>query len=318
MDADDRRLFETGLRQAAATNTARDLDLDLNDLGWRDALASSPGAATAALFAVLGETNTSSSALDDVVLSALGVEPAPATAVVLPALGRTAVPGRIDGGRLTVDGVATRRIVGTTVVVLVADTGSQDVLVRMHSDDVDVRPVTGMDPDGGWVRVLADVPAETRSSTPSSWSPAVSAGQLALAQELVGTARAMLQLARDHAVARIQFGRPIGSFQAVRHRLAESLVAVEGADAVVAAGWEQPNPVTAALAKAVAGRATQDTARHAQQVLAGMGFTTEHPFHRYLRRALVLDQLLGDGRRLSAQIGAEALRTRQLPAMLTL
>src|SRR5207245_4705497 len=110
-----------------------------------------------------------------------------------------------------------------------------------------------------------------------------------LAHELVGASRTMLQLARDHAVDRVQFGRPIASFQAVRHRLADSLVAIEAADAATGAWWEAPSPVAAQLAKAVAGRSARIVTRHAQQVLAGMGFTQEHPFHRYLRRVLGLD-----------------------------
>ena len=118
-------------------------------------------------------------------------------------------------------------------------------------------------------------------------------GQLALGHELVGLARAMLELARRHALDRVQFGRPIGSFQAVRHRLAESLVALEAADGLLSAAWEDPSPVTAAMAKGLAGRSARTVARHAQQVLAGIGFTAEHPLHRYVRRTIVLDQLLG-------------------------
>ena len=58
------------------------------------------------------------------------------------------------------------------------------------------------------------------------------------AHELVGASRTMLELAREHALERVQFGRPISSFQAVRHRLAETLVAIETADAVLAAAWD--------------------------------------------------------------------------------
>ena len=59
-------------------------------------------------------------------------------------------------------------------------------------------------------------------------------------------------------------------------------------------------------------------ARHCQQVLAGIGFTTEHPFHRYFRRAIVLDQLLGAGSLLTAELGTEVLRSRTLPPLLPL
>ena len=145
------------------------------------------------------------------------------------------------------------------------------------------------------------------------WTTGVAAAQHALAHELVGTSHAMLRLAREHAVERVQFGRPIASFQAVRHRLAEALVAVEAAQAAADAAWDDAELTGPMLAKAVAGRSARIVARHAQQVLAGMGFTTEHPLHRHVRRALVLDGLFGSSRTLTRDIGDAALRTRQLP-----
>jgi len=129
---------------------------------------------------------------------------------------------------------------------------------------------------------------------------------------------AALELARLHALERIQFGRPIASFQAVRHRLAEALVSLEAASALATAAWEEPNPGTAALAKGLAGRSARTVVRHAQQVLAGIGFTLEHPLHRYVRRTMLLDQLLGAGAALTRQSGADLLATGALPATLPL
>jgi alkylation response protein AidB-like acyl-CoA dehydrogenase len=128
----------------------------------------------------------------------------------------------------------------------------------------------------------------------------------------------MLQLARDHARERIQFGRPIAAFQAVRHRLAESLVAIEAAEAALGAAWDIGSPLDAALAKAIAGRSARTVALHGQQVLAGIGFTAEHAFHPYVRRTLMLDGLLGDVRSLTRDLGEELLRTRRLPSILPL
>ena len=90
------------------------------------------------------------------------------------------------------------------------------------------------------------------------------------------------------------------------------------AEAAVDAGWEEPTPYTAAMAKAIAGRSSRTVARHAQQVLAGMGFTAEHAFHHYLRRVLVLDQLLGSATELSTELGQAAIKDRKIPAMLAL
>ena len=128
----------------------------------------------------------------------------------------------------------------------------------------------------------------------------------------------MLRLAREHALEREQFGRPIAQFQAVRHRLAETYVALEAADAAVVSAWDAPGPLTAMLAKSLAGRGATIAARHCQQVLAGIGFTSEHALHRYVKRALVLDGLLGSSSRLPQELGATLLATRQLPRLLDL
>ena len=147
--------------------------------------------------------------------------------------------------------------------------------------------------------------------------PAVSPwARIALGYEMAGASRRMIELARDHALGRVQFGRPISQFQAVRHRLAEAQVALEGATALLeAAGHE---PALAPIAKATAGRAARTTARHCQQVLAGIGFTADHPFHRYFRRVMALEQLLGSTRSLTRELGVQVLDRRQLPPLLSL
>lgn len=127
------------------------------------------------------------------------------------------------------------------------------------------------------------------------------AGRRALAWWLVGSSRAMLELARRHALDRVQFGRPIASFQAVRHKLAETLVAIEGAEATLAAATDD---FGALLAKAAAGQAAFIAARHCQQVMGGIGFTAEHDLHRHIKRVMVLDGLLGSSRELTRQAGA--------------
>jgi hypothetical protein len=131
----------------------------------------------------------------------------------------------------------------------------------------------------------------------------------ALGWWLVGSARAMLTLARQHALDRVQFGRPIAGFQAVRHRLAETLVAIEGAEATLSLPGEDNPDLTALLAKAAAGKAALTAAKHCQQVLGGIGFTAEHDLHHHVERALVLDGLLGSSRELTRKAGA-GLRAR--------
>ncbi len=135
------------------------------------------------------------------------------------------------------------------------------------------------------------------------YSVPLAAGRHALGWWLVGASRAMLSLARRHALDRVQFGKPVASFQAIRHRLAETLVAVEGAEATLgaAAGSDE---LSCLLAKAAAGQAALIAARHCQQVLGGIGFTAEHELHRHIKRTLVLDSLLGSSRELTREAGA--------------
>ena len=137
----------------------------------------------------------------------------------------------------------------------------------------------------------------------------VAEARIAVGWWLVGASRAMLALARQHALDRVQFGRPIASFQAIRHRLAETLVAIEGAEATLGLpGTESPD-LTALLAKAAAGKAALTAAKHCQQVLGGIGFTEEHDLQHHVKRVLVLDGLLGSSRELTRKAGA-GLRAR--------
>jgi hypothetical protein len=134
----------------------------------------------------------------------------------------------------------------------------------------------------------------------------LAAGRRALGWWLVGSSRAMLALARQHALDRVQFGHHISSFQAIRHRLAETLVAIEGAEATLLTTedvTDDPDGLACLLAKAAAGQAALTTAKHCQQVLGGIGFTAEHMLHRHVKRTLVLDSLLGSARELTLEAG---------------
>jgi alkylation response protein AidB-like acyl-CoA dehydrogenase len=215
-----------------------------------------------------------------------------------------------------VRGIGTKAVARADSTVVVAEADGGPVAFTVKASSLELRSVRGLDPALGIVEVTGDL--EAVAGRPVDWEAAVSVGQLAVGHELVGLARAMLELARQHALDRVQFGRPISSFQAIRHRLAESLVAVEAADGLLAAAWDDPTPVTAAMAKAMAGRSARAVARHAQQVLAGIGFTTEHPFHRYVRRTIVLDQLLGASSVLTRQLGEDVLARATLPPTLPL
>lgn len=317
MDGQDLELFERSLRHATETNTGAALDAALHELGWQDALAIDARAAVSLLFELQGTANVTSSALDHVIASALGQQVAATTGVVLPAVSRLDAPGELDGERLTVRGVATSAVTQWESALVVARDGENHVAVVVDTASLTLRPVQGVDPSLGLVEVTGEVsPIGTTGA--ADWRAATALGQLAVGHELIGASRRMLGLAREHALDRVQFGVPIASFQAVRHRLAETLVAIEMADAVLDAAWLDHSPQTAAMAKAVAGRSARTTARHCQQVLAGIGFTTEHDLHRYVRRVLVLEQVLGATKSLTKELGNDVLRSRQLPALLPL
>ena len=121
-------------------------------------------------------------------------------------------------------------------------------------------------------------------------------------------ARATLTLARQHALDRVQFGKPIVSFQAVRHRLTATLVAGTKAPSDAQSAGEDNPDLTALLAKAAAGKAALPRP-NSQQVLGGIGFTAEHDLHDHVKRALVLDGLLGSSRELTRRAGV-GLRAR--------
>jgi alkylation response protein AidB-like acyl-CoA dehydrogenase len=91
--------------------------------------------------------------------------------------------------------------------------------------------------------------------------------------------------------------------------LAETLVALEGAEATLVAAAMEPDDLSFLLAKAAAGQAALTAGRHCQQVLGGIGFTAEHALQRHVKRALVLDGLLGSSRELTREAGA-ALRAK--------
>jgi alkylation response protein AidB-like acyl-CoA dehydrogenase len=121
-----------------------------------------------------------------------------------------------------------------------------------------------------------------------------------LAAEMLGGAERVLELSVDYAGQREQFGRPIGSFQAVKHRAADMAGNVESLrNAVYYAAWaierDHPDaPLAAATAKATASDAYKRVAQSGIQVHGGTGFTWEHDMHLFTKRALLDERLFGD------------------------
>ena len=123
---------------------------------------------------------------------------------------------------------------------------------------------------------------------------------VALAAEQVGGAQRCLDMAVEYAKVRVQFGRPIGSFQAIKHKCADMLLEVESAkSAAYYAGWcaselNDELPAVASLAKSYCSEAYFHAAAENIQIHGGIGFTWEHPAHLYFKRAKSSELLFGD------------------------
>ena len=324
IDAVERASMEETVRSAlvdalATAGEGADVDAVLARLGWLEMLADEPGDAIDVVFRALGATNARATALDDVVASALGRKPRADLAVLLPRFAAWDPPGRIDARELRAEGLATARAASAAEMLVASGTAAEPWLVAAPQAAAQVRAVRGIDPDAGLhaVCVQGSAAGATRLE-PARWQAAVALGRRAVAHQIAGASRAMLELARSHALTRVQFGRPIARFQAVRHRLADALVAVEALEAALTAAREQPGPDTAALAKAVAGRTARSVGRHCQQVLAGIGFTMEHPFHRILKRSLALEGLFGSADEIVLAVGRRLLASRRVPTLIEL
>jgi len=320
IDHSERAAMEETVRAAiAGADGGAATDEVLGKLGWLEMLAAEPPDAIDIVFSALGSTGGTATALDDVIVSALGTQPRADLAVLLPRFAAWDPPGRIEGEDLCAQGLATARAATARELLVVCGSASEPWGVTLPMTVAEVSAVRGIDPDAGFhaVRVQGSAAVASRLA-PAAWPSAVALGRRAVAHQIAGASRAMLALARTHALERVQFGRPIARFQAVRHRLADALVAVEALEATLTAAREDANPETAALAKAAAGRTARTVAAHCQQVLAGIGFTTEHAFHRFLKRTIALEGLFGSADEIVLDVGRQLLAARRVPTLIEL
>lgn len=179
-----------------------------------------------------------------------------------------------------------------------------DVADRHHDDAFDPAAAVRVGCPAQAVDPLA-LPAPELAARRTS---ARALARLCLSAEILGTCDAMVDLAAAYAGERRQFDRPIGSFQAVQHLLAEAEVERRGLEAAVARLFGAPCTTAVVadeadtavrLLKALAGRSAVRIARRSLQALGATGFTWEHDLHRYARRALTLDALYGTGEQLA-------------------
>jgi len=242
--------------------------------------------------------------------------------VALPGSGVLGATRQADG-TLSASGTLRPVLGAASAAVCIAEVSVDDeprscwVALPLDAPGVTVAEVPSLD----LTRRVASVSANDVALSPDRQLPTLETvvvrdRALALAAaECAGGARWCLEAATDHAKERRQFGRPIGQFQAVKHRLADMLVAVEQ---VTALAWDAARSVDAAdaeqaslsavLAGALALDAYVECAKTCVQLHGGMGFTWEHDAHLHLRRALSLRQLLGGGAALRGQAADAARR----------
>lgn len=197
------------------------------------------------------------------------------------------VPSVSQAGSVTEIVLAASTPAGTALFAVEPDGAGVSLTERAGVDPL--RVTAGLRLVGAPARLLLDAPATgpVLAAIERRW-------QVLLACEAVGVADRVLELAVDYAKTRTQFGRPIGSFQAVAHQLADSYAAVELARSLAYRAAcvlaDEPDQAAEAIACAVhAGiRAAVSGCEVAMQVTGGLGVTWEYPLHRWYRRALSL------------------------------
>jgi alkylation response protein AidB-like acyl-CoA dehydrogenase len=177
-------------------------------------------------------------------------------------------------------------------------TAEKWILVDATADGVQVEALTATDFSRPLARVTLTSAPATALDVP--YQRVVDLAATVLAAEAAGLARWMLETATDYAKVREQFGKPIGSFQAVKHMCAEMLlrseqtrVAAADAASAVADKDESQLSIAVAVAAVIGIDAAKLNARDCIQVLGGIGITWEHDAHLYMRRAYALGQFLG-------------------------
>jgi Acyl-CoA dehydrogenase, C-terminal domain len=166
------------------------------------------------------------------------------------------------------------------------------------------QPVATMDPTRRLARLRAEE-AEAIGADPGIADTAA----ILLAAEQIGAAERCLELTVEYTKSRVQFGRPIGSFQALKHRMADLYVAVAAARAVVSDACDDPTPANAATARLAATEALGAVAAEGIQLHGGIAITWEHDMHLYFKRAHGSAQLLASPRELLRQLESEVIRT---------
>lgn len=243
-------------------------------------------------------------------------------AIVLEELGRGLVPSPLLGTTLAelvlltagtpdaeiLEGLAAGELIGTVVLdrdyVMHGD--AADVVLALEEGrvlrwtDPTVEPAHAVDPTRRLARLRPG------GSTEIGRDPGIAdTAAILMAAEQIGAAARCLELTVEYTKQRVQFGRPIGSFQALKHRMADLYVAVQAARSVVGDAVAAPGPVSASLARLAASEAFCTVAGECIQLHGGIAITWEHDMHLYFKRAHGSSQLLGPPREYLRRLEAE-------------
>jgi hypothetical protein len=309
MTPDELRLFAEMATELMSTGRVDVLIDDLADSGLADSVWDDP-IASAALFEAHGRHLVTSVLLDLLVLRQPGGRDP--LRLVLPPLGSSAPPGRVEGSLIQIAGVVTNGQRGRGYLV---GTDRDDMLV-IEPALLDIESSSGFDPDLGLARIGGAVCLNNCRPGPGGvdWDTVSARAARAIGSELLGVGQGALALASEHVRERRQFGQPLSALQAVRHRLADAQVAQTGARELLAATDERlPARVQTQLVKALAGRSALLAVAAAQQVCGAMGFTDEFGLHRYVRRAYLLDSVFGGSEAAEGELGSLALAAGLTP-----
>lgn len=308
MDANELELVRTSVRHLV-TDTTGTFTHDLAELGWADLFAAEPEVAVTVLADEVGRAAAAVPLLSTVLAHALGRT----DDVVLPPLSRgtgATLSGLVAGADVAVNGLLEPGADSPSVLVA-TDTG----VLTVPASSLLCHPTAAGDPTFGLRAVSGLVPSGASVADATQWADAVGIGRRALAAALAGLADRMLHDANEYVLARQQFGRPIGSFQTVKHRLADVHVAVTAARAGTVTAWADGGELSSMAALCLAAKAYRLAATHCHQVHGGIAFTTEHGFHTLIRRGQSWLGLLGHPDDLTRTIGERLVASGQVPRL---
>src|SRR5581483_9646058 len=224
------------------------------------------------------------------------------------------VTARRDGGEVILDGEKQFVVDGHTAQLILVAAADGVYLVPADTRRLSRRAIATLDPTRKLAAVRLDgarVPSSARlpGDGAALLERVLDRAKIALAAEQLGGAARCLELSVDYAKTRVQFGRPIGSFQAIKHKCADLLVLVESARSAcywagfVAATNGDELPIAASLARSYSSEAYLRAAGETIQIHGGIGFTWEHDAHLYFRRARSSASLLGEPSAERARLG---------------